>query len=112
MLRSGGDTLSLRQYLIKLHYLFKYKLGRGKRLEWEVTMGLTADFEIIDGVLVKYHGNDSDVIIPEGVCEIGEFAFQENTNICSVVIGDGVTSIGLLAFHGCKRLSSLVILAH
>lgn len=33
------------------------------------------DFEIIHGELVKYHGHDSVVRVPEGVTSIGEGAF-------------------------------------
>ena len=36
------------------------------------------DFDIKDGVLLKYSGRDRDVIVPEGTVAIGEGAFQDN----------------------------------
>ena len=38
------------------------------------------DFVIENGVLKKYTGSDSDVVIPEGVTVIGNYAFQGNYN--------------------------------
>jgi uncharacterized protein involved in exopolysaccharide biosynthesis len=36
----------------------------------------TADFEIKDGVLVKYRGNAAEVVVPAGVTAIGDRAFS------------------------------------
>jgi uncharacterized protein involved in exopolysaccharide biosynthesis len=36
----------------------------------------TADFEMKDGVLVKYRGNAAEVVIPAGVTRIGYAAFS------------------------------------
>lgn len=41
------------------------------------------DFEIIDGVLLKYNGTANEVIIPEGVKEIGKESFLRNYHIIS-----------------------------
>lgn len=49
----------------------------------------------IDGKLV------TDVVIPEGVTEIKDYAFRY-ANITSVTIPDSVTSIGMYAFDGCS----------
>ena len=38
---------------------------------------IEADFEIKDGVLIKYNGTSTDVCIPNSVTTIGEFAFDE-----------------------------------
>ena len=35
------------------------------------------DFEIEDGVLIQYNGNDDEIIVPNTVTEIGEEAFYE-----------------------------------
>ncbi|MDE6672167.1 MAG: leucine-rich repeat domain-containing protein [Ruminococcus sp.] len=66
-------------------------------------------FEIKDGVLVKYTGNEPDVIIPSDVTAIGEEAFEDNRNIKSVIITGNVTSIGNCAFYGCQNLEEIVI---
>ena len=71
------------------------------------------DFEIQDGVLVKYNGKGGDVVIPEGVTSIkGSLlggAFSGCTSLTNVTIPSSVTSIGDMAFHGCKSLTSVTI---
>lgn len=60
------------------------------------------DFVIENGVLIKYTGPGGDVVIPDGVTEIGRNVFNQMDLTCvvtSVVIPDGVTSIGALAFN-------------
>lgn len=56
-------------------------------------MGNKQDFVIEKGVLTKYTGPGGDVIILEGVTEIGEMAFHYCTNLTSVTIPEGVTEI-------------------
>ena len=66
------------------------------------------DFEIEDGVLVKYKGEGGDVVIPDGVKEIGDRAFEDSA-VTSVVIPEGVEYIGISAFGGCRSLASVTI---
>ena len=63
-----------------------------------------SDFEIEDGVLVKYLGKGGDVVIPDGVTEIGDEAFMDCENLVFVRIPDGVTRIGGSAFKRCGQL--------
>lgn len=49
-----------------------------------------------------------DLKIPNGVTNIGEFAFQ-NSNIKSVVIPISTTNIGRMAFYWCSLLSSVTV---
>ena len=67
------------------------------------------DFVIENGVLKKYTGTSADVIIPDGVTEIGDSAFQDCSSLSSMVIPEGVTSIGMAAFKGCSSLSRIEI---
>ena len=48
----------------------------------------------------------SDTVIPNGVTEIGEYAFYENP-IADITIPDGVTKIGRLAFYKATKLTTL-----
>ena len=65
---------------------------------------MTTEFVIENGVLQRYAGNNSHVVIPNGVTSIGKNAF-EFSGIESVVIPDSVTTIGHRAFFGCQLTS-------
>jgi hypothetical protein len=51
----------------------------------------------------------TDLVIPEGVTHIGNFAFDYCTSLTSVTIPNGVTSIGVGAFMGCESMTSVTI---
>ena len=50
-----------------------------------------------------------NVVIPEGVDTIHNFAFVNGYNITSVSIPNSVTSIGIYAFSSCSSLTSITI---
>jgi len=52
------------------------------------------DFEIVAGVLIKYKGAATDVIVPDGVIEIANEAFCGMNTITSVMIPNGIKKIG------------------
>ncbi len=64
-------------------------------------------FRIIDGVLKEYSGSEASVVIPEGVKEIGDGAFEGCTSLASVSIPEGVKEIGDGAFEGCTSLTEI-----
>ena len=86
------------------------------------------DFNIWDGVLFKYYGTDTSVIIPDNVTNIddrvfyyssltsivipdrarriGDLAFAHCTSLTSITIPDSVTIIGDMAFYGCSNLKT------
>ena len=69
-----------------------------------------SDFEIdTDGVLTKYTGSDTTVVIPDSVTSIGYEAFYNCYSLTSVTIPDSVTSIGNRAFYNCSSLTSVTI---
>lgn len=70
---------------------------------------MNADFEIKDAVLTKYTGKGGDVVIPDGVVEIGTDAFRWNKTIRTVTLPDSITGIGSGAFCDCSALSSVTI---
>ena len=67
------------------------------------------DFEIADGVLIKYHGSEKNVVIPDGVREIGAKAFDCCYDVVWAAIPDSVTKIGDGAFKFCKGLNAIDI---
>ena len=75
----------------------------------EVVAEETSDFNISDGVLIRYLGSAESVEIPDGVTEIGEMAFMNNYFITSVTIPKSVTTIGRGAFRNAKYLRTVNI---
>ena len=67
----------------------------------------TGDFEIENGVLLKYRGQGGRVVIPESVRTIETAAFSGCTHLTGVTIPESVISIGSEAFAGCNRLTSV-----
>ncbi|WP_052466329.1 leucine-rich repeat domain-containing protein [Beduini massiliensis] len=67
------------------------------------------EFSISNGNLSKYYGTDANIVIPESVTSIQDFAFYGCENLETVVISEHVTSIGTHAFYGCEKLVSIEI---
>ncbi len=87
------------------------------------------EFVIVgDGILIGYHGDISaitipsdvkkiaslssceiltSVYIPQGVTEIGDFAFAGCTNLSTILIPDSIKAIGKNAFTGCAMLTGV-----
>ena len=53
--------------------------------------------------LVEYTGFGGDIVIPDGITEIGENAFQGMDSIASITIPDSVEKIGKRAIFGCTN---------
>lgn len=68
---------------------------------------MSIGFKIEDGVLLKYEGTDSVVVIPEEVEKIGERAFIGNKVITEVTMPDTIVSIGKDAFEECIKLKTV-----
>lgn len=75
-------------------------------------MGDQRDFVIQDGILTCYVGEETQIVIPEGVEHIGDGAFIENKKIQSVVLPQSLTWIGMSAFSECVNLKSITIPAN
>lgn len=83
----------------------------GIQEQW-VLEEVQGDFTISQGVILAYHGNGGDVVIPSAidgqtVTTIGKEAFRENNTITSVQLPNTVTVIEAQAFHDCQNLKEI-----
>ena len=67
------------------------------------------EFSIFNSKLSKYNGMDTNVVIPESVTSINDFAFYGCETLETVKIPKTVTSIGAHAFYGCECLRKIEI---
>ncbi len=67
------------------------------------------DFLIKKNYLVKYVGNDAEVVIPSYIKVIGAEAFKGNINIKKVHCGLETTFISKSAFENCENLEVVLI---
>ncbi len=68
------------------------------------------DFEIVDGVLLSYRGNERRVVVPDGVTAIGPQAFRYgNPDVEEIVLPDSVRTIGIYAFSNCASLRTVTL---
>ena len=67
--------------------------------------------KIENGVLQKsrVEKGKKEVVIPDSVTTIGNWAFYKCTSFTSVTIPDSVTTICEYAFYGCSSLTSVTI---
>lgn len=70
--------------------------------------GNSADFEIRAGVLLKYNGASTHVVVPNSVHRISKDAFR-CTDIESVIIPDSISVIESETFQYCSRLKEVHI---
>ncbi len=71
---------------------------------------IEGDFEIQDGVLVRYSGAGGEVVIPEGVTEIASGVFKTNAAITKVDFPTTLKKIGDEAFSECENLTGDLII--
>lgn len=67
------------------------------------------EFEIKEGVLIKYLGKETSVIVPNQVKKIGNEAFINCRNINEIALPDCIEEIGDKAFYYCTSLSKISI---
>lgn len=62
-----------------------------------------------DKVLVSYIGDETELVLPDGITEINKDVFYRYSTLTSVIIPDSVKIIGTYAFARCTSLRSLTI---
>ena len=96
-MQSGGDTAvceycGMKYALARLRE--KVQSIRGTVTVDGVVKTTSADFEIHAGVLTKYHGADTRIVIPNGVKAIAEGCFRgQERYITSVTLPEGLQTI-------------------
>lgn len=68
-----------------------------------------ASFDWCGTEILKFIGQETAVVIPEGATELKWLAFEGNPSLISVVISSGVEKIGADAFENCPSLESVVL---
>ena len=73
------------------------------------TTGNPEDFEIVDGVLKAYKGQEEHLVVPDGIHTIAEKAFDSIYNLKTIVVPEGVHTIEDDALHYCFKLESVTL---
>jgi hypothetical protein len=66
-------------------------------------------FVIVNGILIDGGSAVGNVVVPDGVIGIAEYAFSSNKTLTGVTIPEGVEFIGRWAFSMCRDLSDVTI---
>lgn len=80
------------------------------KAEEQLLTGNVNGMVIENGVLKRYEGNASEIIVPDGVVSIGEYAFEYKEGIQSITLAESVKKIESHAFYKCKELETVKIL--
>ena len=80
-----------------------------KSMGLDITLPDENGFVIKNGVLKEYEGNKKEIVIPNGVEEIGNNVFDGYRSLQSVTIPGSVKKIGKDAFYNCDSLQSVII---
>lgn len=67
------------------------------------------NFQMSGDTLVRYTGDDTEIVIPSNVKAIGNAAFTNNHDITKVTFGDNVEVIEANAFSGCDGLKRVIL---
>lgn len=80
----------------------------GKTDEKTVTL-ISEGFNIRNGELLGYYGEEENLTVPEGVTSIHKLAFYKNKYLRSITLPESLIGIGESAFTCCYNLEKVVI---
>lgn len=107
----GDAVLSPSESKALCGYIDKYLAqNKGKSIDKYLEEGSNLylnDFEINEGVLIKYTGIEEHVVVPEGVDQLGKHSFSGCKNLKSITLPRGLKLVHDNAFAGCTNLESV-----
>lgn len=83
--------------------------GHGPVADTSVVVSDAGDFVVMNNTLLRYTGNNSHVIIPDGVCRIEEGVFENCVTMEQLTLPPSIETIGAFAFKSCTSLKALMI---
>ena len=101
------DESFRRKYTYSFETVLKPTLKHTKAFTEPIAFSPEEDFEIVHGLLRKYHGNGKDVKLPAAAQIIGGFAFNNCQNLESIVMSDECGAILDNAFVSCPELRNI-----
>lgn len=82
---------------------------RSNNLVHTIHRQILGNFRFCGTVLLKYLGNESRVVVPDGVTRIANEAFAGKEEIDRILLPESLTEIGERAFRGCLLLQTIKI---
>lgn len=67
------------------------------------------EFVLNGNVLEKCNSNDEEIIIPDGITKISDYAFKGCHNLISITLPKSIKNIGHDAFDGCNKLKNIYV---
>ena len=106
----NGNAFS-QCYITSDKFINNSNLNEVSNAYWSATIidSDTNGFCIKNNTLYGYRGTSRNIIIPNTVTSINNYAFSNYQNITSITIPNSVTNIGEGAFYGCSGLTNVTI---
>ena len=109
----GGREYTMEEYDLETSKRRKYKMLLEEESELDAgdyrslsnfvdAAVLGSHMKIEDGVLLSYFGKDTDLIIPDGVCEVGRCVFDDSREFESISIPNTLVKLPSTLFGCCK----------
>lgn len=98
----GGSSFYGCNHLTTVYYL-------GDLEGWNKISGLDNLMSNVTTLYINGQKVEGDLIIPDGVTSINDYAFYNCKDLTNVTIPSSVTNIGSSAFYNCNKLTNIAI---